>query len=137
VNDGAIDGVTLARWLAAWPALCAVAVANGALRELTYGRRMRELEAHQLSTALLVAAIGGSAVRLQRRAPLRNAATAAAVGGALCAATIGFEVGLGRLRHMPWRSLLHDYDVREGRVFAAVPLALAVGPSLAARRRPR
>jgi hypothetical protein len=135
VSDRELDLATLGRWLAAWPVLCAVAIANGALRELTYGRHLRELRAHQLSTVTLVAAIAQTAVMVERRAPLPNAPTANAVGAAWCGATAAFELGLGRLRRRPWSELLSDYDLRRGRVFAAVPLAMATAPRVARRMR--
>ena len=40
------------RSLAAWFVMLVVAVVNGAVRDLTYGKRMGELAAHQLSTLI-------------------------------------------------------------------------------------
>jgi hypothetical protein len=131
MSERSVDVPTLERWLAAWPVLCVVAIANGAMRELTYGRRLSELRAHQLSTVALVAAIAQTAVAVERRAPLPDVATANAVGAAWCGATAAFELGLGRLRGRPWSELLRDYDLRRGRVFAAVPLAMATAPRAA------
>jgi hypothetical protein len=39
------------KYVLAWIPMVAIAIANGALRESTYGKRVSELRAHQLSTA--------------------------------------------------------------------------------------
>ena len=42
----------MTRYFLAWFLMLALAIANGALRQLTFGKRMPELHAHQLSTAI-------------------------------------------------------------------------------------
>jgi hypothetical protein len=46
------------KYLAAWLVMLLVAMANGALRVLTYGRSLDELAAHQLATAIGVPLLG-------------------------------------------------------------------------------
>ena len=45
------------RWVAAWLGAAAIATANGAIREATYGRSIDEQNAQRLSGVILVAAL--------------------------------------------------------------------------------
>ena len=53
-----MSGSAEARWLFAWPGGAVIGVANGVLREATYGRRVSERAAHQLSGVTAIAAFG-------------------------------------------------------------------------------
>jgi len=68
-----MSGSAPARWLLAWPGGAVIGVANGVLREATYGRRLPERAAHQLSGATAVAAFSGpAAVRALRGRAVRG-----------------------------------------------------------------
>lgn len=117
-------------WLAAWLGGAAIGVANGATRELTYGRALSEPVANRISALTGTAAFLAYFDALQRRRPLRSRGQAILVGGAWTALTVGFEFGLGRARGKEWRELTAEYDLSRGRLWPFVLLAIAIGPEL-------
>jgi hypothetical protein len=123
-------------WLAAWLGGAAIGVANGAARELTYGRSLSEPVANRISALAATTAFLAYFDVLQRRRPLRLRRQALLVGGAWTALTVGFEFGLGRAQGKEWDELTAEYDISRGRLWPLVLVALAVGPELARSRRP-
>jgi hypothetical protein len=118
-------------WLAAWLGGAAIGIANGAARELTYGRALAEPTANRLSAITGTAAFLAYFGALQRCRPLRSRRQALLVGGAWTALTVGFEFGLGRARGKEWRELTAEYDLSRGRFWPLVLVAVALGPELA------
>ena len=47
------------KWALAWIPMILIAIANGALRELWYGKHIPELKAHQISTLTEILLFGG------------------------------------------------------------------------------
>jgi hypothetical protein len=118
-------------WVVAWPGGALIGVANGTLRELTYGKRVSQAAAHQVSGATAVAAFGLYFVALQRRWPLPTRSEALQVGGAWLALTVAFEFSFGRLvARQSWEELLRDYDLAHGRTWPLVLAWIAVGPAV-------
>lgn len=113
----------VAAYLAFWPVLAAIGIANGIVRAMTYGPRLAEGTAHRLST-LSAAVLTGIAVwTFARFYPVPDARTAALIGGLWLLLTVAFEFLFGRyVAKYEWRRLLADYDLRNGRVW---PLFLA------------
>jgi hypothetical protein len=124
-------------WLGAWLGGAAIGVANGAMRELTYGRVVSEPVANRISVASGTTAFITYFDLLQRLRPLRSRRQALTVGGAWVALTLCFEFGLGRARGASWQELLGEYDLRQGRLWPLVLLTVAVGPELARMRSGR
>ena len=116
-------------WLLAWPGAAVIGVANGVLREKTYGARVPERAAHQLSGVTAVAAFAAYFAALARRWPLGGSREAAEVGAAWLGMTVAFEFGFGRLvaKH-PWSELARDYDITQGRTWPFVLAWIGVGP---------
>ncbi len=119
----------------AWAVLPFAAVANGVVRDVTYGKRVSETASHSLAVAPLAAAVGGWAALLARRWPLRSRRSALRVGLVWLGLTLAFETGLGRARGLSRDEILADYDVRRGRLWPLALLAIAAAPLLAYRRR--
>ena len=118
-----------ARWAAAWGGAAALGMANGVARDLLYRDRLGDLRAHQVSTATLIAALAAYAAALERRHPIPTASEARTIGAIWSGLTVAFEFVLGRrVTHESWASLLGNYDLRRGRVWSLVPLALATLP---------
>lgn len=125
---------TVKKWLLAWVGASALGVANGATRELTYADVVGDEAAHVISTASLLALLGGYVWLLQRRWPLGNRREALSVGAAWGALTVAFEFGFGHwVDGDSWSELLENYDVTAGKVWVVVPAAMVVGPELARR----
>jgi lysylphosphatidylglycerol synthetase-like protein (DUF2156 family) len=109
-------------------------VANGTVRELVLLPRVTESAAHQLSTASLVALLGGYFWSLHRRWPIRTATTAAGIGASWALMTVAFEFGLGHyVEGKSWATLTADYDLTDGRVWVFVLVWTAVGPVIVRR----
>ena len=119
---------TWRRWTLAWLG----GPANGAARDLAYGKRVGDLAAHQVSTASAIALFGIYFIWLDRRWPLPTAGAAYEVGGTWLVLTVLFEFGFGRyVAGREWAELVADYDFTKGRVWALIPLWVAIGPASA------
>lgn len=118
------------RHIAAWLALPLLAVMNGAVRDLTYGRSMTHDAAHAVALIPLVAAIVAVSALAARRWPLPDGRAAARVGAAWLVLTVAFELGLGALMQVSLREMLAAYDITRGRLWLLVPFATALAPAL-------
>jgi hypothetical protein len=106
-----------------------IAIANGALRQLTFGKVMPELRAHQLSTAIGSVLIGLFIWVVVRLWPPTSARQALSIGLVWLTLTVAFEFVFGRfVMHRPWHELVHDYNVIEGRVWAVFLIWLTLAP---------
>ncbi len=121
----------LLRYMIAWVPMLLIAIANGALRQLTFGRVMPELHAHQLSTAIGAVLIGLFIWAVVHLWPPASARQALSIGLVWLFLTVAFEFVFGRfVMHHPWSRLLNDYNVIEGRVWVVFLLWLALSPYL-------
>lgn len=106
-----------------------VAIANGALRQLTFGKVMPELHAHQLSTAIGSVLIGLFIWAVVHLWPPASARQALSIGLVWSFLTVVFEFAFGRFgMHHPWSQLFNDYNVVEGRVWVMFLLWLTLAP---------
>lgn len=124
---------TLSRYAAASVGVMALASANGALRDLTYGRLLPERAAHLLSLLPALAAFATYSGHLERRRPLPSGRAAVEVGLLWAAIGLAFEVGLGRARGMSWRELGRHYDPAAGGTGLLVLAGAAASPVAAHR----
>jgi hypothetical protein len=125
-------------WMFAWLGLPVLGIANGVVRDVTYGQVASELAAHQLSTAILLLLMAAYLWALMSRWPIPTSRRAYTIGGIWALLTILFEFGFGHyLTGDSWATLLHAYNVAAGRVWVAVPLWTMVGPEIIRRLRAR
>jgi hypothetical protein len=111
------------KYILLWLPMVPIAVANGAARQLWYGKHMAELTAHQVSTCTGILLLGVYMWRVFAAWPLASAGQAAAVGLAWVALTVAFEFLFGHyLAKQPWTVLLANYNVFRGHLW---PLVLA------------
>ena len=102
-----------------WLVLAVVAIANGVIRQATYGKHLSELLAHQISTVTAILATGAVVWLISRFWPIESAAQAWSIGLIWLLATIVFEFGFGHfVAGHPWHRLLADYNVVNGRVWS-------------------
>ena len=121
----------LGRYVAVWPLLFGIGFVNGTIRELSYGRWLGELPAHQVSSLTLAVLFGFCVWVLMKRWRLESTAQAAAVGLIWMVLTAGFEFGFFHyVMGYSWERLLRDYDVTEGRVWPLVLIWVAACPSV-------
>ncbi|RFF29488.1 hypothetical protein [Wenzhouxiangella sediminis] len=118
-------------YLLCWFLLAAVGVANGTLRQYTYGRRLSELAAHQVSTFTAIVLTGLLVWGVSSLWPLASIGQAWLVGAVWLAATMAFEFGFGHyvVGHS-WEKLLRDYNLRQGRLWLLVLVWTLVMPPL-------
>ena len=115
-----------------------IAIANGAVRQLGYGKFVSELTAHQISCFTGITLFFIYTYALSFRWPLDNARQARIVGLIWLALTVVFEFIFGHYAAgKPWSTLFHDYNVLAGRLWSLVLIALAFMPYLAFKIRSR
>jgi hypothetical protein len=126
-------------WLKAlvvWFLLLAVAVMNGALREVVLTPVFGAPWAHVLSTLLLSSLVLGLAAASAGWIGARNDAEAVRVGVLWTGLVLAFEFLAGHfLFGRSWASLLADYDVAAGRIWVLVPIVTLFAPIVALRMR--
>ena len=101
-----------------WFVLAVVAVLNGVVREATYGRRLPDLRAHQLSTLSGMLLSGMAVWAFSLFFPIDSGRTAILIGLIWLGMTVAFEFGFGRyIAGHSWGKLFSDYDLVSGRVW--------------------
>lgn len=126
----------MTRYFLAWFPMVLIAIANGVLREKRLLPLLGEHTARQVSTVLLMALFAVYACIVFRLWPLGSARMAVAVGIAWLALTLAFEFLLGRfVSGLSWRQMLAEYNMAAGRLWALVPLWVAVAPYVFYRQR--
>jgi hypothetical protein len=124
-------GVEPAAWARAWGGVVAAAFVNGVLHR-AYEGPLGELTAHQVSTVVLLLLLAPWVVRTERRHPLPTARDALLVGLGWSAATVVFELVFGHfVNGDSWATLLHAYDVLDGRLWLLDVLGIALAPAAA------
>ena len=117
------------KYVTAWFAMLLVAMANGALRDLTYGKYVDELSAHQLSTLIGVPLLGVVIWQFIRRHPPASGREALAVGLFWMSLTVAFEfLFFHYVGGRSWSDLLGNYNLARGRVWVIVLAWVAISP---------
>ncbi|TXT40957.1 MAG: hypothetical protein FD135_767 [Comamonadaceae bacterium] len=117
------------KYLAAWFLMLLVSIANGAARDLTYGKHMSELAAHQLSTVTSVLSLGAVIWLFIRFYPPSSAHHAMTIGLVWAAFTVAFEfLFFHFVGGHSWSELLANYNIFKGRVWVVVLLWVATAP---------
>lgn len=120
-------------WAIAWGGAAAIGVANAVLREAAFSD-LGELPAHQLSTVTLLVFLAAYMWAVERWRELPSMRTAVQVGLLWAGLTVVFEFVLGLyVTKQPLSELLTAYNVAAGRLWALVPLWMAIGPEIVRR----
>ena len=123
----------LSRATAIWFVILVVAIANGAFRQAVLIPKLGDLPAHVLSTVALSAAVLLVAYLSVSWIGAASSREYWSVGIYWLVLTIAFEFLAGHyLFGTPWRVLLADYKIHEGRIWPLVLVATLVAPALAA-----
>jgi hypothetical protein len=121
----------LVRSLLVWLALLALAIINGAFREVMFTPRLGSYAAHLLSTFMLCTLILALTSATIAWIGPRDSAAAWTIGFTWLALTLAFEFLAGHyVFGSPWSKLTADYDVLNGRVWVLVLLTTAAAPAL-------
>ena len=117
------------RYILAWVPMILLGIFNGTLREVTYGKRLSELRAHQISTVIGILLFGIYVWGVLPLLGIESFQAAFLVGAIWLGLTIGFEFLFGHyIAKQPWSKLLGDYNLLAGRVWLFVLLWIAVSP---------
>lgn len=113
-----------------------VSIANGAVRDFTYGKHMNELKAHQLSTISSVLLLGVVIWGFVRLFPPASRQEAVSIGILWMALTVAFEfIFFHFVGGHSWTELLANYNVLQGRVWVVVLVWVAIAPYVFYRLR--
>lgn len=119
------------RLLLAWLAMLVVAIVNGALRDLTYGKLLPALLANQISCVSGIAMLGVVIFLHVRRWPFVSAGAAWLAGLLWTALTVAFEfLFFHYVAGHSWETLLSNYDVMSGHLWPLILLWVCVAPYL-------
>lgn len=115
-----------------------IAIANGAVRQLGYGKVMSELSAHQIFCITGITLFFLYTFFLGRLWPLEKPGQARMVGVIWLMLTVAFEFIFGHYAaHQPWSRLFHDYNILAGRLWSLVLVVVAILPYAVYRMRSR
>ena len=124
----------VAKYLLVWFLLAIVAIANGVVRQFTYGRLVSDLSAHQISTVTAILASGVLVWFVNRIWPIQSASQAVLIGVTWLVFTVVFEFGFGHyVAGHTWEHLLADYNLLKGRVWSLFLVWVAVMPVIVFR----
>jgi hypothetical protein len=127
----------LLRYLLAWIPMVLLAIVNGALRQYTYGKRLSEHSAHQLSSVTGIALFGIYIGFLAHIWPLPSARVAITIGLSWLGLTVAFEFLFGRfVAGHSWARLVQDYNLLAGRLWILVLIWVAFAPLVFYHLRP-
>lgn len=117
------------RYITAWFVLLMVAVINGGLRDLTYGKHIPALLANQLSCLSGIILLGVVMYLYVRRWLPASAKQAWLIGLFWMALTLAFEfLFFHYVGGHSWEELLANYDIASGRLWPLVLVWVAVAP---------
>jgi len=120
----------------AWLVMLLLSVANGALREFTYGKHVSELLARQLSTLSGAILLGVAIYLFVRHWPPASGRQALNIGLFWMSLTVAFEfLFFHCIAGYPWAELLANYDLCGGRLWPLLLAWIALAPYLLYRYR--
>lgn len=106
-----------------------LSIANGAVRDLTYGRWLDALTAQQLSTVSGMFVLGVFIWWFVRRLPPASTRQALVLGLQWLALTVAFEfLFFHYVGGHAWAALLANYDLRHGRLWPLLLAWIAAAP---------
>ena len=117
------------KYLIAWFGIVVLGLANATIRQVAYARYVSELTGHQVSTLTFAILVGLYAWALSSFLKLSSEGEAIGVGLTWMVLTVAFEFTLGRyVVGDSWRTLFHDYNVLDGRVWGLFVLWVGLAP---------
>jgi hypothetical protein len=117
------------KYLFVWLLLAIIAIANGVLRQSTYGKIVPELAAHQISTITAILASGAVVWIVNRHWAIESTSQALIIGACWLFMTIAFEFGFGHyIAGHSWEKLVADYNLLQGRVWSLFLVWVAIMP---------
>ncbi len=117
------------RYFQAWLTMLGVAMVNGGLRDMTYGKQLPALLANQLSCVSGIVLLGVVMYLYVRRWSLTSARQAINIGVFWMGLTVAFEfLFFHYVGGRSWAVLLKSYDMADGQLWPLVLLWVLVAP---------
>lgn len=117
------------RYLIAWVPMVFIAIANGLFREKFFANRLKELHAHQASTATLMILFGIYTWVVLRIWKPESARQAIIIGLIWFVLTVAFEFSFGHyVAGHSWSRLFNDYNLFAGRLWILILIWVAIAP---------
>lgn len=113
-----------------WFPMLAIAIMNGAARDLWYKKLVGELTAHQLSTVSLIILFAFYTWFVINKFTPDSGKQAICIGLLWLFLTLVFEFGFGYYRGNSWQVMLRDYNIPAGRIWVLIPVWTAIAPYL-------
>ena len=125
------------KYSVSWIGMVIIAIMNGIIRDVLYGKRLGELTAHQISTFTLIVLSGLYLWLLGLAWKIPSSNQAITIGLIWLALTVAFEFLFGHyvMKH-PWTRLLHDYNITKGRIWVLVLIWITIAPYVFCRFKP-
>jgi hypothetical protein len=124
------------KYLAAWCVMLLVSIVNGAVRDLTYGKSMDELAAHQLSSGSCIILLGILIWWFVRLYPPSSGREAIRAGLLWLGLTVVFEFAFFHyVTGHTWAELRGNYNIFRGRTWVAVLAWVTIAPYVFFRLR--
>ncbi len=112
-----------------WIILALLASINGWIRNKAYKKSLGELTAHQLSTIIFIGVLFFVSYFFVKWTGIKDPSELWLIGGTWLILTILFEFIFGHyLFKHTWAKLLHDYNIRKGRLWILVLIATLIAP---------
>ena len=122
------------RYILAWIPMIFIGIINGIVREVTYGKYLNELRAHQVLTITGVLLFSFYIWALTRLWSIESPEQALLIGLIWLGLTVVFEFTFGHyIAGHSWSRLLSDYNILAGRVWIVVLIWIAIAPLLFSR----
>lgn len=119
------------RYILAWIPMVLIGIINGTIRQVTYGKYLGELRAHQVSTVTGVLLFSLYIWALMRLWSFQSMEQALIIGLIWLGLTVAFEFLFGHyVAGHSWSRLLSDYNILAGRVWIVVLIWIAIAPML-------
>jgi hypothetical protein len=119
------------RYVQAWFTMLGVAMVNGGLRDMTYGKQLPALLANQLSCLTGIVLLGIVIYLYLRHWKLASARLAINLGLFWMALTVAFEfLFFHYVGGRSWAVLLESYDIANGQLWPLILVWVAVAPYL-------
>lgn len=124
-----METVTYLYALFTWIMLALIASLNEWARNKFYKKKLGELTAHQLSTIIFIGILFFVTYFFIKWTGVDNTTELWTIGTSWLFLTVLFEFIFGHYvwKH-PWGKLLHDYNLRKGRIWILVLIATLIAP---------
>ena len=117
------------KYTIAWIPMVFIAIANGAVRQLGYGKLLNELFAHQVSCLTAILLFLAYTWGLSVYWPLESSKQALTIGLIWLTLTVAFEfLFMHYGAKVSWDKLFHDHNIFEGRLWVLVLVSVFLLP---------